>query len=341
MRRMPAPDGTLRLAIIGTGRWASSLALEIVQTPFVALVACWDTDATARETFAVEFGVPAAPSFEALLGDPSIDAGVACVPNAAHRTVALALAAAGKHVFVPRPIANYVAAARDMIKAASDGGVVLFVDHTSSFSPAVEAMYAEVSSGRVGRLIGGHALRSADWAHETGGADWHQSPRECPGGPATLLGVPAAATLIRFLGTPTGVHAALTSGIVPSRIPNVATFLVEHESGAHSTLVASGVSAVPSDHVYFYGTDGMILSGPTVAHAAPCAVVAEAQAPAVAELSPRGARVSGIAMFAEQIRTGRVPDCSTRLALTALATVEAGLRSVSENRRIAITELTG
>jgi len=331
----------VRTGMIGTGRWAKSLALQIVQTPGAELVSCWDTDADALERFAVDFGLTPAASLEALVTDAGIDAAVACVPNAAHKNVALALAQAGKHVFVPRPIANYVSAAHEMIAATQHAGVVLFVDHSSTFSPEVEAMYAQATAGRVGRLIGGHALRSADWSSNEETGDWHMSPRECPGGPATLLGVSAAATLIRFLGTPTGVKGSLTSGIVPSRIPNVATFLIEHESGAHSTLVASGVSSVPNDHIYFYGMNGVILNGPTVTHAGPRALVAEAGAPTVSELEVQRAPARGIGMFVDQIATGNQPPCTVDLALPALATVEAGLRSVSENRRIALHELTG
>jgi predicted dehydrogenase len=331
----------LRLAMIGTGRWASPLALEIAQTPGAELVQCWDRDAAALRKFSLDFGVPPASSLEAILFDSQVDAGIACVPNAAHREIAVALAEARKHAFVPRPIANYASAANDMVAAAKKAGTVLFVDHSSSFSPEVDAMFEEASSGRVGRLIGGHALRSADWACETDGATWHLSPRECPGGPATLLGVSAAATLIRFLGAPIGVKGSLTSGLVPSRVPNVATFLIEHDTGAHSTLVASGVSSVPNDHVYFYGMAGVILLGPSVTKAGPRALAAEAGSTVVRELSPDRRHPGGIAMFLEQVRTGAAPPATLDLARRALATVEAGLRSVSENRRVSVNELVG
>jgi hypothetical protein len=44
-------------------------------------------------------------------------------------------------------------------------------------------------------------------------------------------------------------------------------------------------------------------------------------------------------MFVAQITGGAEPPASVSLALSALATVEAGLRSVSDNRRVAISEL--
>ena len=46
-------------------------------------------------------------------------------------------------------------------------------------------------------------------------------------------------------------------------------------------------------------------------------------------------------MFAEAVRTGTEPRATTLLALDALATIEAGLRSVSDNRRITLAETLG
>ncbi len=336
------PDGEapLRIAMVGTGRWAGPLALDAAQTPGAELVACFDTDADAARRFAAEFDVRAISSIEEVVSDPEIDAGIACVPNSRHKDVAVALARGGKHVFVPRPIANFVKPAKEMIAAAASAGVVLVVDHSSSFRPAVDAMFEAARSGRAGKIFGGHAMRSANW-EKAGGREWHVSPRDCPGGPATLLGVSAAATLIRFLGRPIGVKGSMTAGLVPGRVPNVTTFLIEHESGAHSTLVASGVSSVPNDHMYFYGMQGVIMSGPTVAHAGPRAILAEAGSRVLVELEARGRAERGMQMFVQAVRTGTEPRATTLLALRALATVEAGLKSVAENRRVTLAEMLG
>ena len=331
----------LRLAVIGTGRWAASLALEIAQTEGTELVSCFDKDAEAAKRFAIDFGVTPAESLEAILSDENVDAGVTCVPNAEHKSATLKLAEAGKHVFVPRPMANFVKSAKQMVLAARQAGVELFVDHSSSFSRELNAMHEAVQSGRVGTLVAAHILRSADWGKET--SSWHLSPRQCPGGPATLLGVSAAATLIRFLGRPVSVRGSLASGLTPSRVPDVATFLIEHEEGAHSTIVASGVSTVPNDNMYFYGTEGVLLNGPTVTHSGPRAILAEAESRVVREIGAGlvggERRRTGMEMFRDQVRSGVAPEATLELAFTALATVEAGLRSVSENRRVSVAEL--
>ena len=96
---------------------------------------------------------------------------------------------------------------------------------------------------------------------------------------------------------------------------------------------------MPNNHVYFYGMSGVILSGPTLTQAGPRALVAEGASNVLRDLPTTGAREGGVAMFVKQILSGTGPPASVDLALTALATVEAGLRSVSENRRVAVSEL--
>jgi len=46
-------------------------------------------------------------------------------------------------------------------------------------------------------------------------------------------------------------------------------------------------------------------------------------------------------MFVEAVNTGSEPEATPVLALDALATIEAGLRSVAENRRVTLAETIG
>jgi predicted dehydrogenase len=91
--------------------------------------------------------------------------------------------------------------------------------------------------------------------------------------------------------------------------------------------------------VYFYGMDGVILNGPTVTHAGPRALLAAAGERVVRDLPVTGPARTGVDMFVAQVRGDEASGPTAALALEALATVEAGLLSVSENRRIALAEL--
>ena len=131
----------------------------------------------------------------------------------------------------------------------------------------------------------------------------------------------------------------MESGITESRVPDIATFLIEHESGAHSTLVTSGVSAVAGTHMYVYGTEGDILYGPTAAQAGPRVLLAESRSRVVSELALPERKTGGLGMFVDQVRKGVEPPATLEMALVAMATIEAGLRSVSDERRVTVAEL--
>jgi predicted dehydrogenase len=329
----------LRVAMIGTGRWAERLVFDIAGAPEVELVACYDRDAAARDRFAAELGVAALPSVDALVKNDIVEAALLCVPNASHKDLALELAVGGKHVFVPSPVAESVRSAREMAEAAEKTGVVLFVDHSASLHPVIETIRREAEAGRVGKLIGAHVFRSEKREEEAGKADWRLSPRHCPGGPASTVGVEAAANLVRLMGRPNAVRASLASGLSESRVPDLVTLLVEHESGAHSTLVTTATSAVASEHMHFYGTGGVISCSPSSDPTQTRAQVAEETTGSVYELMPSGEHLNGIQMFAARVIGGIDPPATLDLAMTALATVEAGLMSVAEDRRVFVSEL--
>jgi len=86
---------------------------------------------------AAEFGIPAAPTLEALID--SCEAVVVATPTVAHRDTAAAALDAGRHVLVEKPMTATLEEADDLIARAARRGVVLQVGHIERFNPAVEA----------------------------------------------------------------------------------------------------------------------------------------------------------------------------------------------------------
>src|SRR5438477_3862916 len=104
----------LRVACIGMGWWSDVLADAIMRSGKMKIVACYTRSNNKRETFAAKYGCRAASSYEAVLGDPAIEATINTTPNDAHLPTARAAAAAGKHVFLDKPIANMVSEGREI-----------------------------------------------------------------------------------------------------------------------------------------------------------------------------------------------------------------------------------
>lgn len=146
------------VAVVGCGRWGRNLARCFSRLG--ALVAVADADAAQAGRLGAEFAVPAlAP--EAAIGDPRVQAVAVVTSPSSHHALATAAIAAGRHVFVEKPLALDLAGAGDIAARARAAGVVLMTGHILRFHPAFAALQALVAEGRLGRLLRLHASRHA------------------------------------------------------------------------------------------------------------------------------------------------------------------------------------
>jgi predicted dehydrogenase len=84
---------------------------------------------------------------------PHVDAVIIATPAASHAALALKAIAAGKHVLVEKPMATTTDAARTLVEAAADAGVVLMPGHTFEHNAAVHKLRDLVRGGYLGRLF--------------------------------------------------------------------------------------------------------------------------------------------------------------------------------------------
>jgi predicted dehydrogenase len=147
---MPAP---LRIAQIGYGHWGTNLARASARTTGCALVAIADLDETNRARAVADHPDAASIADPAhLLASPLIDAVSIATPAGTHPALVAQALAAGKHVLVTKPLAADAAVAHALGQEASRRGLVLLVDHTFVFSPAVVAIADIVAGGSLGRI---------------------------------------------------------------------------------------------------------------------------------------------------------------------------------------------
>ncbi|HEX6156316.1 MAG TPA: Gfo/Idh/MocA family oxidoreductase, partial [Burkholderiales bacterium] len=102
----------MNVACIGMGWWSDVLADAIVRSGRMKIAACYSRSRDKREAFARKYACTAVSSYEEILGDRRIEAIINTTPNSAHLETTYAAAAAGKHVFLDKPIANTIDDAR-------------------------------------------------------------------------------------------------------------------------------------------------------------------------------------------------------------------------------------
>jgi len=104
-------------------------------------------------------GIARCVELDDLLADPKLDLIDICLPPSLHAEVTVAALRAGKHVFCEKPIALNPADAKRMVKAAEKAGRMLMVGQVLPFFPEYSFAYKAITSGRYGRLLGGHFKR--------------------------------------------------------------------------------------------------------------------------------------------------------------------------------------
>lgn len=104
-------------------------------------------------------GIAKYDKLEDMLADDKVDVVDICLPPAAHAPVAIKAFKAGKHVFSEKPIALTAVDATKMVKAAETAGKQLLIGQVLPFFPEYAWAYRAATSGKYGRLLGGHFKR--------------------------------------------------------------------------------------------------------------------------------------------------------------------------------------
>ena len=131
---MSAP---IAIGVAGVGSLGRHHARVLAGLEGVRAAGVYDVRPERAAEVAAEFGIPAAPTLEALID--SCEAVVVATPTVAHRDTAAAALDARRHVLVEKPMTATLEEADDLIARAARRGVVLQVGHIERFNPAVEA----------------------------------------------------------------------------------------------------------------------------------------------------------------------------------------------------------
>lgn len=151
----PSADvAQVRTAVIGLGYWGPNLIRNLYAVLGSNLRACCDIDPTRARAVARQYpGVQVAHEPRAIFSDPDIDAVAIATPVSTHYRLAKAALMAGKSVLLEKPMAASLEQAEELVDLARRRGVVLMVDHTFLFSPAVRKVKEIVDAGQLGDLL--------------------------------------------------------------------------------------------------------------------------------------------------------------------------------------------
>ncbi len=150
---MSDAQAPIRVGVVGLGYWGPNLARNFGSIPGCELA--WLCDASEQARGKLERSFPGARStdrLEDLLGDDGLDAIVLATPVPTHAELAIAVAQAGKHCFVEKPLATNAADAERAVAAAAEADRILMVGHLLEYHPAVARLKELIDGEELGDL---------------------------------------------------------------------------------------------------------------------------------------------------------------------------------------------
>ena len=141
----------MNIGVVGLGYWGPNIARNMARVG--NLTWCCDLSQENRDRFAAQYPQTRfTADLDELLADPEVDAVAVATSVPTHHPVGLAALAAGKHVFIEKPLAASVEEARELVEAAESSGRTLMVGHLLLFHPGLRAVKELISSGQLGKV---------------------------------------------------------------------------------------------------------------------------------------------------------------------------------------------
>jgi predicted dehydrogenase len=344
-------SGTTRIGIVGTGVISGTYLDHLAKLPGVEVVAVADLDLSRAQAIADQKpGIRALTSGD-LMADPEVDIVLNLTIPAAHAPVHEAALKAGKHVYGEKPLAVDRAEAKPLLKLAATNDLRIGCAPDTVLGTGTQTARAALDRGDIG------VPTAATASFVTPGHElWHPAPDfyyQPGGGPLLDMGPYYLTSLVTLLGPVRRVsgragrskdlrkvHTGPRAGeTFPVEVPTHVTGVLEHESGALTTVLMSfDVWAARLPRIEVYGTEGS-LSVPDPNTFDGKVEIATATARDWTELPVAGGyagagRGVGVADMARAIRNGEPHRASGSLAYHVLDVLESLLEAAAQDQPV-------
>lgn len=144
------------------------------QLPVIRMAAVADEVPGRGEEAADQFGFEAfTQDWRDIAADPAIDAVSITAPNFLHREIGVAMAEAGKHIWIEKPVGLSTEDAKAVAAAVSKAGVQSTVGFNYRNAPAVALAKSLIDSGELGTITHSRFRFLSDYAaHPEGALSW-------------------------------------------------------------------------------------------------------------------------------------------------------------------------
>jgi predicted dehydrogenase len=227
--------------------------------PDVRVKTVWDPDAARAQRWASELGATVG-ELDAILADEEIAGAVVCSETVRHETLVTPLAAAGKHLFVEKPLGMGADDAARMAQAIDEAGVIFQTGYFQRGTPAHQFVKQQIERGSFGQITrvrhsNCHSGALGDWF--TPEWLWMTDLAQAGVGAFGDLGTHSLDILMWLLGDVRRVTATLQTAIARyGACDEYGEGLIEFANGVVASLAAGWVDVAHPVNLIVSGTEG-------------------------------------------------------------------------------------
>lgn len=148
----------LRVAIMGLGSYGTRVAEAMKDSKKAKLVGVISGTPSKIKDWQAKYNIPEKncynyQNFDAIKNNPDIDAVYIITPNGLHRSQAIRVAQAGKHVICEKPMAINAKEGQEMVDACKKANVKLLVGYRMHFEPKTLEIVRMRREGELGKIM--------------------------------------------------------------------------------------------------------------------------------------------------------------------------------------------
>lgn len=340
VRPLPRPDHPIGVGIIGAGIMGRSHAAGLAADTRTELIQVAGLPVETAESLVDQFGGTATDDYHDVLADPAISLVTVATPDHLHHEICLAALAAGKHVYIEKPLTTDLAQADALLEQSARSDSILMTAFNHRWIPAYNEAYETIRAGGIGRPVMGYARKNDRIHVATTMLSWAAQTT-----PAWFLSSHDIDLVNWFMDDrPVEVFATAIEGVLTGRgidTPDAIQAQVRYRNGAVATFESCWIypdtfPTMTDSFIEVIGTDG-VLHLPRTSDQLEVATAKGFDYPRTSV----GADVHGVRLGAVTaalqhmincVLTGEQPLVSARSSRDVIATLDALHRSLKIGR---------
>jgi predicted dehydrogenase len=258
---LKADRGPIGVGLIGVGGWGASNAASVMHSRRFNIIGVYDIRRDVAAKFSGRFSTKCYSHIDELLAESDIQAACITVPNPFHGDMVKAVAAAGKHIFIEKPLASHPDECRALGEYCKSRDVILQVGHQMRRNPVFREIKRILDNGDLGRPLFAQGVNALDRRSRD---DWRRDASACPGGSMEQLGVHLIDALIYLFGIPVGSQGWMANIPPQTDGPDWRHVSMSFNKNIHAVISTSFSSLTHMQLEFYFAGGRLVTDGQTV-----------------------------------------------------------------------------